>query len=257
MTESLHKATQYLCCAAKSYLDEKPDDSHTNLEWDGKLSALVGRLLGSHQEYCLSLNFKSYSLEFLDLGRELVSSMHLEGANHIAIINWLGEEGVRLELGDLYLYELHYELPYADFDNDFVFPGPDYNELERLSSLRNIAQNSIEHVLNTFEVDADIRIWPHHFDTGAVLALQSETPRSVGLGLAIADSMVEEAYYYVSGWSADNSLILDKMPPLTFGEWKNPLWNGAVLTSDEATEKEAMTFMMQAVQLIRERNELS
>ncbi|NNE56003.1 MAG: hypothetical protein HKN32_08290, partial [Flavobacteriales bacterium] len=229
----------------------------TNLGWDSNLEALVTHPLGPFSDHRLALNYSSYALEFIDDNGDTVSTMHLEGANHIAIINWLGEEGMRLELGELYVFDLHYELPYEDVDEDFHFPEPDYNEIQRLADMRTIAKQAIEHVIEVHGEEGESRVWPHHFDTGAVINLESQSPRSIGLGLAIPDSMIDGYYLYVSAWSADGSFQLDCMPALEIGEWMHPDWNGAVLPADEVNEKIAMTFFFHAVREANERHEVS
>ena len=257
MTEELHKAAQYLCCAGKSYLDHQPDDSHTNMGWEPGIEALITHPLGQYQDHYLSLNFRSYSLEFLDENLDVVSSMHLDGANHVSIVNWIGEEAVNLEIGELYSYDLHYELPYEPIDEEFCFPEPDYNELERLIDLRNLVQHGIQHATGIFDVEVDLRVWPHHFDTGAVIGLDSALPRSIGLGMAIPDSMSGEYYLYVSGWSHDNTFVLDGMPELQNGRWMFPDWNGAILPCEDLGDKETMTFFIEAIKAAHERHAIS
>jgi hypothetical protein len=256
MTETLHKASQYLCAAAKSYLEHKADDSHTSLEWLPELQALVTHPLGAFGDYQLALNFSSFSLEFLDANMDVVDSLYLENAQHVSIVNWIGETAMNLEIGELYTFDLHYELPYDNFGEDYIIPEPDWNEIERLGDLRTLANESIAYTLEVFGIEAPIRVWPHHFDTGAVIALNKDATRSVGLGMAIADSMVPEDYFYVSAWSHDESLALVDMEPLPVGKWLFPKWNGAVLTASNASEKEVLTFLLIAAQSIEERSQL-
>ena len=80
---------------------------------------------------------------------------------------------------------------------------------------------------------APLKIWPHHFDTGAVFIISEDengdASQTIGIGFAIPDSMVDEPYYYLSFWSEKPVKGLNKLPSLDAGKWMLPGWKGAVL----------------------------
>ena len=52
--------------------------------------------------------------------------------------------------------------------DDFKFPASDDQELKKLIQLRWLANKVLVMVVNSFDSATDIRIWPHHFDTGVL-----------------------------------------------------------------------------------------
>ncbi|RLD41319.1 MAG: hypothetical protein DRI89_10010, partial [Bacteroidetes bacterium] len=95
----------------------------------------------------------------------------------------------------------------------------------------------LNEIAEAFQQDEAIRIWPHHFDTGAFYVIskneKGEMAQTIGIGFAIPDSMINEPYYYLSFWSADATEGLDELPSLPSGQWLMPDWNGAVLKHSE------------------------
>jgi hypothetical protein len=78
-----------------------------------------------------------------------------------------------------------------------------------------------------------INIWPHHFDTGTYHPL-SETG-SIGTGFAVADTIVNEPYFYIYGWAKDKTIDYASAPDLPFGEWKTGSWKGAIMPLSTVT----------------------
>lgn len=253
MTESLHIALQYLAAAGKSYLEHRPDDSHTNVGWSSDIRSFYTHPLGQYAEYMLALNLESYSLEFINMQFDVIETMTLEGTSHVGIVNWIGEMANQLEVGDLYEFDLHYELPYEDLWGDLMFAEPDMNELERIADIRSLTVAALQHVQSVMETNAPIRTWPHHFDTAMAIPLRGGD-HSIGLGLAIADSMYPDEYFYVSGWSVDNSLILSEMEEVDGAKWMHPAWNGGVMPY-EGDDGAVMRFLLQGALLVQERSE--
>ena len=74
-----------------------------------------------------------------------------------------------------------------------------------------------------------IRIWPHHFDLGAIL------PGTIGVGLSPGDAYYAEPYFYVTPPSP-----IDRGPAIAGGGfWRTDGWTGAVLLASAAGRPEA------------------
>lgn len=220
--------------------------------WNSEMSCWHTHPLGSFADHMLALNLESYSLDFVNLDFDVVETMALEGTSHIGIVNWIGEQANALEIGEMYEFDLHYELPYEELWGDLLFAGPDMNELARIAEIRTLTVQALEHVQSVMESDVIIRTWPHHFDTAMAIPLHGGE-HSIGLGLAIADSMHPDEYFYVSGWSADGSLLLEEMEAIDDGMWMAPEWNGAVMPY-EGDDSQVMRFLLQAALAIQDRS---
>lgn len=252
MVETMHKAAQYLAMAGKTYLSEKSDDSHTNLEWLPKKKSLVSRDLNDHG-IRLAINYKRYALEILT-DDELLDDVSLTGESHEFLLNWIDEGLKRYGLKPDYKFELHYILPYSNgLNKDFQFPAPNADKLQVLIDQRNLCDEALRNVLSERKDATEIRIWPHHFDTGALIEVDEDNTgliKSIGLGLSIPDNMINGFYLYASPWWKGEELDLSRMDEdaLSSGEWHNTDWKGATLTTTDITVEEATVFFQEAIQ---------
>ncbi|MBD3873434.1 MAG: hypothetical protein IFK91_11040, partial [Acidobacteria bacterium] len=81
---------------------------------------------------------------------------------------------------------------------------------------------------------AEVRCWPHHFDLGTVISLESSgdasSGRSIGVGLSPGDTSYSEPYLYVNPYGLTDQPA--NQPPLESGaHWHTDGWFGAVLTA--------------------------
>ena len=195
MDKMMHLGAQYLAAAGKSFVEHKEDDSHTNLGYNSKIGALNTHLLSDLGDE-LSLNYSNFALDWNSFdGR---TSLHLDGTAHGEILEWL-EEMSQTYMGKSYTFDLHYELPYS-IDDEFTYELLDANRMEYLNELRRFSQQVLNRFLNENRLESDIRIWPHHFDTGAFVQDVGDRNLSIGLGMAIPDSMSNHYYFYLAGY---------------------------------------------------------
>jgi hypothetical protein len=91
-------------------------------------------------------------------------------------------------------------------------------------------------VSNHFQVDNEIRIWPHHFDTG--IYLKATDNLSFGFGLAMEDNMVGEPYFYFSAYGLNDSNVDYPVDlKLDLGHWIiREEWKGACLKLSEVSD---------------------
>ena len=238
----MHLAAQYLAAAGISFLDKKDDDSHTNLGFDTDSGCLETHLLSDTNDQLL-LCYQDFSLVWRsDSGTK---SFQLDGATHQDVLRWLSHTA-KTALAKEYGYNLHYELPYP-IDDSYTYHLNDASALKELMHLRILTQLSLEKINQTHGFDASIRIWPHHFDTGIYTALP-DTDNSVGLGLAIPDSVCDEHYLYVSGYNNEGQIVPTKLKELTKGSWSSEGYLGSVLPATDLSESEAVMFFNEAIE---------
>ncbi len=243
MTTQLHIAAQYLAAAAINFIPKKEDDSHTNLGYFAESKTLSTRLLDS-KEIILSLNYDLFALEWLNDG--VKTTLQLDKTSHLQILQWIKKMAQNSGIQTPYNYDFHYELPYA-INNDYIFKLEGINRLKELASYRSLAQDTIKEFLEKNHLTSEIRVWPHHFDTGAFTTLDKKTAVSIGLGLAIPDQMCNDYYFYISGYKGHEGLHTDKFSSLTLGKWYTQGFKGAILPISKMNKKNGVTFFDEAL----------
>nr|WP_299174672.1 hypothetical protein [uncultured Allomuricauda sp.] len=236
----VHLASQYLAAAGKSFLNPKSDDSHTNVGFFEEDRTLRTWDLDATNSY-LAFQYDNFSLEWVS--KKKSETLNLDGKSHAEIVAWISR--MAAELARPYAYDLHYELPYT-IDANFRFTSPNPEELEQLVQLRIISQTALKSFLQKENLESDIRIWPHHFDTGAFVVLDDGSGKSIGMGLAIPDSMIGEHYFYISGYIGHDGMDTSAFENLSQGEWKNDGFKGGVLRASNINENMAAEFFGEA-----------
>ncbi len=244
MTTQMHLAAQYLAAAAISFLEKKEDDSHTNLGFSATEGSMSTHPLNKEGD-TLSLNYQRFTLEWNSKNSK--SSLRLDGTTHSEILKWVGKTAVAANIEKQYKYDLHYDLPYATITNDFTFKLHDVGRLRELTNFRILAQLTLETFLENQQLKSDIRTWPHHFDTGAFVSLNDNSELTIGLGLAIPDTMIDDYYFYMSAYKGHDGLDTSNLSSLTNGKWYNEGFKGAVLPVTGIDEITASIFFEEAL----------
>ncbi|MGY3795575.1 hypothetical protein [uncultured Aquimarina sp.] len=243
MTAQLHLAAQYLAAAGISFVDKKEDDSHTNLGFSIEKRSLITRNLDK-KPITLSLNYQTFGLEWND--NESIAIFLLDGKTHNQVLEWINSMASKSKLSKSYIYDLHYELPYQITD-DYIFKLEDADNLQKLKEQRILANTIIEEFLNTNNLEAEIRIWPHHFDTGAFVPSINASGISIGLGMAIPDTMIDDYYFYISGYHGHDGVDTSDFKKLSIGTWKNNGFKGAVLPITGIEKEQGINFLNEAL----------
>lgn len=241
MTQQLHLAAQYLATTAKSFLKPESDDSHTNLGFSTKTKSLQTWPL-NHSGTQLALNYENFTLEWKS-GRLNVFSLH--GKTHQQVLDWLTEMAKASRFEKPYTYDLHYDLPYGMTETDtFQLSNP--TQVQELIQLRSLAQEVLISFLEEAGFESTVRIWPHHFDTGAFFTFDNNAGKAVGLGLSIADSLVDGYYFYISGYIGHDGLDTSSFDALSSGKWINDGFKGAVLSATGVSKEQAFQFFKES-----------
>ncbi|MBQ4821553.1 hypothetical protein [Aquimarina sp. MMG016] len=244
MTTQMHLAAQYLAAAGISFVDKKDDDSHTNLGFSIEDPKLYTHPLNEDDD-TLSLSYQHFTLDWNFKNSQ--KTLPLDGASHSKIVKWIAETAIEANIKKPYKYDLHYELPYTPITEDFIFKLIDVASLRKLTSFRILAQLILETFIKNQQLSSDIRVWPHHFDTGAFMPLEDKTNLAIGLGLAIPDSSNDEYYFYISAYHGHDSVDTAKFKPLSLGEWKNEGFKGAVLPISGVDKNSGVAFFEEAL----------
>jgi hypothetical protein len=245
MEKQMHLAAQYLAAAGISFLEKKPDDSHTNLGFDTENGCLYTHTLSENGDV-LCLDYESFALKWKS--NQETTTFNLDGASHAEVLKWLTDTS-KAFLNKTYQYQFHYDLPYA-IDDAFTFKLLDVNKLKALKHLRILAQLVLKNIDKQYSLDASIRIWPHHFDTGIYSPLP-DSDITIGLGLAIPDTVCNKHYLYISGYKNGGTIDTSQLPKLESGEWKSDGFTGAILNADTIVESEGVAFFEEAINRLK------
>ncbi|MGI9551215.1 MAG: hypothetical protein ACR2MT_08455, partial [Aurantibacter sp.] len=106
---------------------------------------------------------------------------------------------------------------------------------------------TMETIIENNGLKSPIRVWPHHFDTGAHSNLNTGSGISIEFGLAIPDTLCKEHYLYISGYNGHDAVDTSNFPLLNNGEWKNSGFKGAILPVSDSVESETVRFFQEAI----------
>ncbi|MGB5237541.1 MAG: hypothetical protein WBM43_01345 [Flavobacteriaceae bacterium] len=240
--EPIHIAAQYLAAAAISLLDSKKDDSHSNLGFSVEQQYMTTRALNDDGDH-FALSLQDFSLRWISSSSTLDFSLNKH--KHHEVLSWIYSVLKPLELSDQYRYEFHYSLPYELPENFLLEASAE--SLEKDISMRSLAQRVLSEVLQQHSMISEIRIWPHHFDTGAYAQLPNNSEISIGMGLAIPDSMVDDYYFYLSGYKGNKPIDTISFESLANGEWARGDFQGAVLAAGDISKEEALLFFQEGI----------
>jgi hypothetical protein len=192
----LHHAAQVANSPAISYLAPAPDDSHTNFGWSADLHAFVSRRVQLAQPRQFAWRPADFVLLALDDARSVLASFGLRGHTLVEAHNWAraeceaaGADGAR------YTQRKHYEIPPHPVASGATFIG-DPGAGRVLSRLWDNASRFLDAVAASNAGASSVRLWPHHFDVGLIIAIDDK--RSIGAGYTPGDHYYDEPYWYVS-----------------------------------------------------------
>jgi hypothetical protein len=241
MIEKTYLAAQYLAAAGIQFVEKKQDDSHTNVGFDKNSGCLITHPLSENGDE-LRFNYNTFSLEWKS--KNETTTLALNGKSHEEVLTWLNEKA-KLYLNKEYIYSFHYEGTYP-ITASYVFKLSDAARLNELLELRALAQSTLELFVEENKLDSSIRIWPHHFDTG-IYDLLPSTEVTVGLGLAIPDTLCDDFYLYASGYKNNKGIDPSNFSALKNGTWKNDGFTGAILPASNVDMTAATAFFKEVV----------
>jgi hypothetical protein len=232
MLNQWHWAAQYLATAAKSFIAAQEDDSHTNLGYDRESARLFTHPLFKNQQ-ALQLDLRK---GILQLSHRSESGIPINGKTHHEVIQAL--KG--LFENKAYTFDLHYELPFEWTEEPFQ-----WSEDTFMMDLRAQAHLLLEDCSRELGFCQEVRVWPHHFDSGVFGPSERKQNLHFGMGLAVPDSLSETHYYYLSAYSEGKLLAAPIETALAVGEWVDTDFEGGILRIPPGVlpeEQEVMEF---------------
>jgi hypothetical protein len=237
--EQQHHAAQFLALVGHHLIPQKPDDSNTNMEYFPNKNMLIGNPLPNTLK--LALKLTDLELFILDKHDNPLQNISLKRKTKKMVFNELKIclQNHAVDVSN-FTDKLHYEIPKHPLDNGAVFSAED-KYLAENDIYRSNAKLVLSNIVSKMKNAEAVKIWPHHFDTGSFVSFahnkNGELSQTIGLGLAIPDSMINEPYYYLSYWSANKLANVDNLPSPATGKWLMPKWTGGVLPISDVNSK--------------------
>lgn len=232
----IHYLSQTLAKAGKAFAEKKEDDSHTNVYFDPAKDRIEGRWFDTPKgkmmlvlritDFCMMwINEKEAAIQTVSTVKKLSSEIEKQLEKGIIEMG-LDQEG--------FSDPLHYEIPEYSFIGQ---PIQMINKhlLDEWKEWRSLANEACEKVLGILDVEGEIRVWPHHFDTGIYVSANENI--GIGFGLAMEDEMAGAPYFYMSGYPGKGELNYTSLPDLGLGRWEvEGGYKGAILPIEEFEE---------------------
>lgn len=248
--DQIHRGVQFIAMSAKHFVKNEADDSHTNMKWLPKEEVLAGKWIRDRKgNFRFAMRSKDLTLIVYNDKMESVSEFSLDGKTNEEALSWIkiqlttfGKDASQMKM------DIHYDIPphETDIGAPYQFTNPEL--FAEVAKYRANSHLVLEHFAKEFETASTVRTWPHHFDIGTYIPMifneKKEAIKSFSLGFAIADSVVDEPYFYITQWSADKDIDYSNVKQLSNGEWLPETLGGAalrasVLLNAKTTEEQA------------------
>jgi len=207
---NLHTAVQILSLTGVNLITPLPDDSQNTQVWDPTSEMILGRIFTlNNTNYRIGIGLSPFNLSLLNEELTIIESINIGGLDQPALYsiwaNWIANLGFDGEL----ITKLHYDLPENEHYLANQFNGISDEFKNNWIQLRTMANQAMKGLNKLNSIQSEINIWPHHFDTGVyypISKVNGETIQSIGAGLAVADALIAEPYFYMYGWTKDGTI---------------------------------------------------
>ena len=244
--KTLHSLAQLVALTGMQWLPLQADDSQTNMAWNSHQHRLEGRTFTHNgQQVRLVVDTGAFVLQFIDNREQVLASFSPENKTPADATAWWKDQ--MKEWGISEIRKLNYQLDHNPVDFQTAYEKP--VGLPVWNYWRTIANEALQTLTDWSGRESEVRIWPHHFDTGVYYAQTDDNGQekaAIWAGYAIADSICDEPYFYLSGYSSNLPIDFAIAPALSVGEWRNTTdWKGAMLPVSASNEPETIDTFFQ------------
>jgi hypothetical protein len=239
---TFHSLAQLIALTGTNQLPTQADDSQANIIWNSdqdRLESHPFEQMGQQLRFVIDL--PSFSLQFLDEQDNQVATFGIEDKTPTQATSWW--QTVMLAWDFNPTKPLNYQLETAPVALYTQYSRP--AKQSEWADWRTIANQKLADLNRLSGRTSDIRIWPHHFDTGVYYSIPDEQGKeqsAIWAGYAIADVVSPEPYFYLSGYSKQHPIDFTTANKLSVGYWlARPDWQGACLPVSQIAEPEQIT----------------
>jgi hypothetical protein len=251
----LHHAVQLASAAGISFLDPRPDDSHTNLEWVPTLVGLFSRVIPGRAAFRIGVKPADLTLLIVTDRDQSVTQYKLHGRTLVEATEWIRAQIARLG-ADAARYSLKrdFTIPSHPLEFGDSFDASERSHFEELSKWFANAAAVLTSLTRSTHDAGEVRCWPHDFDIATLINLAHG--RTIGVGLEPGDEYYDEPYFYVSMSPRPSAAEARSRPLWGRGTWHTREWVGGVLTGSRldgasAQEQQVREFIDSAVSACR------
>lgn len=246
--QTLHSLAQLIALTGRQLLPTAADDSQSNIGWNTRLNRLEGRLAPvDNQLIRLVIDIETFTLNAVDENDHMQASFSPVGKSPAHAMTWWTSQ--MKAWGITTIQALNYRLEHPPVGLHTPYQRP--SGLTGWATWRTRANTALLNLNTQTGLESDIRVWPHHFDTGiyyAVMDTNGTEESAIWAGYSIADALSNEPYFYISGYRRDQPIDFNDAPNLITGKWLNsPDWKGAMLPLSVIPGPEAIdTFLWES-----------
>lgn len=257
-----HHAVQWPTRAARANLPAAPDDSHSSLDWDAGLGALLSQPLAT-KGGAIRIGLGLADLRLMVVrGPAAGATFTLNGKSDAEAGEWVDASLKAAGLAPASDVKLPYDMP-----DHAVAKGARYGVGAEAAAIAELARwfgaaadalgEAGARLRNIRPGPGPIACWPHHFDIATVIQLEAgpaESARSIGIGLSPGDEFYAQPYWYVSPSPKLDASALP--PPPVPGHWHTQGFTAAVATGADTLKlgdrrRDLLEFIVKAIEIGR------
>jgi hypothetical protein len=225
----LHHAAQFGTAAGISFLEHRPDDSHTNLEWVPSLAGLVSRVIPAGKGFRIGVRPADLTLLIVTEKDQPIARYKLHGRTIVEATQWIREQLAPLGVDPArYTLKRDYEIPAHPVAMGDSFDASERAQFEELAKWFSNGASILGSLARSIHDASEVRCWPHDFDIATLIPVAHE--RTIGVGLEPGDGSYDEPYFYVNMRPYASPAQVRSRPLWGRGIWHTGEWTGAVLT---------------------------
>lgn len=228
--QTMHSLAQLAALTGMQWLPAQPDDSQANLLWNPAQDRLESRAfaVGGHT-LRLVVDTNSFVFYFVDQHEQIRAAFPIENRTPTDALIWWQSQLRAWNLTSL--KPVSYQLTNEPVQAQTPYKRPD--GLPAWAHWRTAANQALTTLSYETKQKSEVRIWPHHFDTGVYYGFPDAAGQeraAIWAGYAIADSLSQTPYFYVSGYVRNQPIDVNTAPLLPVGLWRVTAdWQGAIV----------------------------
>ncbi|HEX9084000.1 MAG TPA: hypothetical protein VF836_04605, partial [Gemmatimonadaceae bacterium] len=251
----LHHAAQFGAAAGISFLEHRPDESHTNLEWVPSLAGLFSRVIPTGRPFRIGARPSKFALLIVTEDNQPIAEYKLHGRTITDATEW-----IRSQIKDLgadpsrYTLRRDYEIAAHQVAIGESFDASAPTLFEELSKWFSNAATLLGSVVRKTRGASEVRCWPQHFDLATLIKVAPG--RTIGMGLEPGDDFYDEPYFYLNMSPQPAASRAQSRPLWGNGTWHTNEWVGPVLPGSQfgaasAQERQVREFLDSATAACR------
>ncbi|WP_394747577.1 hypothetical protein [Spongiimicrobium salis] len=250
MDAMLYLAAQYLAQAGNSFLEPRPDGSQATITFCKQNNCLQTQpLTAAGDRFCLNYDFS------LQWKKEHIKNkpFFLHGKTHKEVLQWIKNSAEQLRLGKPYQYLQNKEFPYGPMTNDFQFLLLDKARLAMLAQYRKAVREILDEIMEKYQINMEVAIWPQDFNTSAFALLNSKTDITLSFGMTTPKPHIKNSshHLFMTAWHGLENVSTHNFPALSVGKWSSEENKGAVVSLQEVNKQEMINFFEETIYIYK------